>query len=317
MSKIASLGKLTRIPLRTAWEHEASDFTPWLTQPANLAELADALGLDDLELVATEHWIGDFKLDVLCTAGGEQVIIENQLAETDHKHLGQLLAYAAGVGARKVVWISELFRPEHAAALAYLNEHSSEDFAFFGVQVELWRIGDSPMAAKFEVVVRPDNWSRAGRTQAQAAAQSTPTKQLQLKFWQALVAQLATDAPGIKPHRPRLQHWLSVSIGKSGILLQATANTREDRLGVEIWMQRDDSKELFAALRRQREQAERALGFALDWQELPDAQACRIVVSLDGASLSDESRWPEYLEWVSRHLVAMHRVFKPMVAGLG
>lgn len=233
MSKIASLGKLTRIPLRTAWEHEASDFTPWLTQPANLAELADALGLDDLELVATEHWIGD-----------------------------------------------------------------------------------SPMAAKFEVVVRPDNWSRAGRTQAQAAAQSTPTKQLQLKFWQALVAQLATDAPGIKPHRPRLQHWLSVSIGKSGILLQATANTREDRLGVEIWMQRDDSKELFAALLRQREQAERALGFALDWQELPDAQACRIVVSLDGASLSDESRWPEYLEWVSRHLVAMHRVFKPMVAGL-
>lgn len=283
MSKTTSLGTMTRVPLRRAWEHEASDFTPWLAREENLAELGDALGLEDLELVATEHWIGDFKLDVLCTSGGEQVIIENQLAETDHRHLGQLLAYAAGVGARKVVWISERFRPEHAAALAYLNEHSSEDFAFFGVQVELWRIGDSPMAAKFEVVVRPDDWSRTGRAQAQAAAESTPTKQLQLKFWQALVAQLATDAPGIKPHRPRLRH--------------------------------ADSKDLFAALLRRREQAERALGFALDWQELPDAQACRIVVSLDGASLSDESRWPEYLEWVSRHLVAMHRVFRPMVAG--
>jgi len=37
--------------------------------------LADALGLADLELVATEHWVGEFKLDILCTSGDDQVII--------------------------------------------------------------------------------------------------------------------------------------------------------------------------------------------------------------------------------------------------
>ena len=58
--------------------------------------LAEALGISELELVATEHLVGDFELDILCTDGDQQVVIENQLEETNHKHLGQILAYAAG-----------------------------------------------------------------------------------------------------------------------------------------------------------------------------------------------------------------------------
>lgn len=316
MAKSPTLGVMTRVSVRQAWGHEAASFTPWIARPENLSALAAALELDDLELVATEHCIGDFKLDVLCTSGGEQVIIENQLAESDHKHLGQLLAYAAGAGARKVIWICESFRPEHAAALGFLNENSLEDLAFFGVEVELWRIGDSLPAPKFEVVVRPDNWSRSSRSQVQAAAHASPTKQLQLKFWQSLVEALAKVAPGIRPHRPRLQHWLSSSTGKSGIGLNCTANTRDARLGVEIWIQRDDAKEQFAALARHRDRIERDLGFNLEWQELPDSQACRIVSYLEDAPLEASARWPEYVDWMSRRMIAMDRVFRPLVAGL-
>jgi len=121
------LSKLERVPLREAWKHEANDFTPWLAQEDNLNTLADALGLPDLELVATEHWVGEFKLDILCTSGDDQVIIENQLEETDHKHLGQILAYAAGVGAKKVIWVADSFRPEHASALEFLNDNTTDD----------------------------------------------------------------------------------------------------------------------------------------------------------------------------------------------
>ena len=49
------LSKLERVPLREAWKHEANDFTPWLAEEDNLNTLADALGLVDLELVATEY----------------------------------------------------------------------------------------------------------------------------------------------------------------------------------------------------------------------------------------------------------------------
>jgi hypothetical protein len=76
------LSKLERVPLREAWKHEANDFTPWLAQEDNLNTLADALGLPDLELVATEHWVGEIKLDILCTSRDDQVIIENQLEKT-------------------------------------------------------------------------------------------------------------------------------------------------------------------------------------------------------------------------------------------
>ena len=48
------LSKLERVPLREAWKHEAGDFTPWLAQEGNLNSLVDALGLGELELVATD-----------------------------------------------------------------------------------------------------------------------------------------------------------------------------------------------------------------------------------------------------------------------
>lgn len=310
------LSKLERVPLREAWKHEAGDFTPWLAEAPNLDALAQALGLSELEAVATEHWVGDFKLDILCTDGDQQVVIENQLAETDHRHLGQILSYAAGVNARKVIWVAESFRPEHVAALQFLNENTTDDLSFFGVQIELWRIGDSPLAPKFEVVVKPNDWAKAGREQARAAASASPTKQLQLKFWTALLEKLAKEAPGIRPQKPRPQHWLNNSIGRSGFGLNITANTRNERLGIELWIPGADAKKHFANLSEQKDAIEAKLGFALDWQELPDAQACRIASWYPDASLEDELRWAEYLDWITRRLLRMDAVLRPVVKAL-
>ena len=72
----APLGKLERTPLRKAWAQEAGEFTPWLAQADNLTLLAESLGLSELELVGTEHPVGDFKVDILCTDDGGKVIIE-------------------------------------------------------------------------------------------------------------------------------------------------------------------------------------------------------------------------------------------------
>jgi hypothetical protein len=278
--------------------------------------LAEALNLSELVLVAAEQWVGDFKLDLLCTDGDQQVIIENQLADTDHKHLGQILAYAAGVGARKVIWVAESFRPEHVAALEYLNDNTTENLSFYGVQVELWRIGSSPFAPKFEVVVRPNDWVKTGREQARAASSSSPTKQLQQKFWTALVERLAHNAPQIRPQKPRPQHWLNNSIGRSGFGLNITANTRDERLGVELWLYGTEAKKRFAALSAQRDQIQNQLGFELDWQELPDAQACRIASWYGEASIESEERWGEYLQWIEKRLTLMDRTLRPIVKSL-
>jgi hypothetical protein len=314
MSK--NLSKLERVPLRDEWKHETNEFTPWLAEADNLNALAEALGLSELVLVASEHWVGDFKLDILCTDGDEQVIIENQIDKTNHTHLGQIIAYAAGVGAKKVIWVAESVRPEHAAALQFLNDNTTDNLSFFGVEVELWRIGNSPLAPKFEVVVKPNDWVKSGREQARAAASTTPTKQLQQKFWMALIEKLAANAPKIRPQKPRPQHWLNNSIGRSGFALNITANTRDERLGVELWITGAEAKKHFANLSAQKQEIESKLGLELDWQALPDAQACRIATWYPDASIEDESRWNEYLEWLTQRLVKMDQVLRPIVKAL-
>lgn len=236
MTTKKNLSTLERVPLRKAWRHEANDFTPWLAEPDNLNALAGSLGLSELVHVATEHWVGDFKLDILCIDGDDQVIIENQIEKTNHSHLGQIIAYAAGVDAKTVIWVAESFRPEHSAALEFLNENTTGELSFFAVEVELWRIGDSPLAPKFEVVVKPNDWVKSGREQARAASSASPTKQLQQRFWMALVESLAKNAPQMRPQKPRPRHWLNNSIGRSGFRLSLSANARDERLGVELWI---------------------------------------------------------------------------------
>ena len=315
-SKSKKLSTLTQVPLREAWKHEANEFTPWLAQVDNLNALANALGLSELACVAIEHWVGDFKLDILCTDGDEKVIVENQLEETDHKHLGQILAYAAGVGAKKVIWVAKSFRPEHKSALEFLNNNTTGELSFFGVEVELWRIGDSPLAPSFEVVIKPDDWAKSSRGQVKALAEASPIKQLQLKFWTALIDKLSKTTPHIKPQNPRPQHWLNNSIGRSGFGLNVTANTRDECIGVELWMIGSEAKSRYAALYAQREEIESKLKFELDWQELPEKAACRIASWYNDAPLEDETRWDEYHEWIAQRLDKMDKVLRLIVKSL-
>lgn len=315
MSKV-TLGKLERIPLRKAWAHEAGEFTPWLAQADNLTLLAETLGLDELELVGTEHPVGGFKVDILCSDDGGKVIIENQLEKTDHGHLGQILTYAAGVGARKVVWVAESFRTEHVAALEFLNQHTTEELDFFAVEIELWRIGDSPMAPSFNVVVKPNDWAKTGQQNAKAAATMTPTKQRQLAFWTGWQAWLQAKGSALRTQKPLPQHWTNIALGRTGVQLQPSVNTRDNRISVEIYIDHDNSKAMFKQLLAQKDAIEKELKVKLDWQELPDGHACRIIQFRPDSALEDEAQWAAYFAWLEAAALSMSAVFRPLVREL-
>jgi hypothetical protein len=154
-------GRLERLAARDGWANEPADFTPWLA--ANLQELGEELGLS-LTLKAREHPIGRYFLDLLLEDSNERVVIvENQFGQTDHTHLGQLLTYCAGAKAEVVIWIAERLTEEHIAALEWLNDSSVAGVGFFGVELELLRIGDSSMAPHFRVVVKPNEWAKRVR----------------------------------------------------------------------------------------------------------------------------------------------------------
>src|SRR5712692_7993331 len=184
-----NLGRLQKVDLREAWTSESSDFTPWLAQEENLKLLGETIGIE-LELESQETEVGPFRADILCkdTATNNWVLIENQLERTDHTHLGQLLTYAAGLDAVTIVWVSPTFTDEHRATLDWRNEITDQRFNFFGLEIEAWRIGDSPVAPKFNIVSKPNDWVK-NVTQSAKNLQSAALgeiKELQREYWSRL-----------------------------------------------------------------------------------------------------------------------------------
>jgi hypothetical protein len=130
------------------------------------------------------------------------------------------------------------------------------------------------------------------------------------------VDRLAREAPQIRPAKPGPYHWLNTSLGRSGFGLNITANTLDERLGVEIYLSGVEAKRHFANLLPQKDEIESALGFQLDWQELPNKMATRIASWYSDAAIEDESRWEDYQTWIVQRLVVMERVLRPRVRAL-
>lgn len=182
MSEAAAFGRLEIVPVRTAWAHEATAFTPWLAD--NLDRLGDALGIP-LEHVQTEAAVTSFSADILARnpVDGSIVLIENQLEDSDHGHLGQIMTYLAGLSAHTIVWVAPRFRDAHLSAIRWLNEHTTDPFSFFAVEVRVVRIGDSPMAPIFEIIERPNGWERSIQKQAREARPRGAFGEFRRAFW--------------------------------------------------------------------------------------------------------------------------------------
>jgi hypothetical protein len=307
------LGRLEAVDLRQAWITEAGDFTPWLARPENISLLGDALNMD-LEIEAQEKDVGPFRADILCKdiTTGHWVLIENQLERTDHNHLGQLLTYAAGLDAVTIVWIAARFTEEHRATLDWLNEITDERFQFFGLEVELWRIGNSPVAPKFNVVSKPNSWSQSVKQGAQAIEDD-----IQRDYWDALNDALeAVHGPIAGNRKAQPQSWMAYKLGRTGFSLGAAMNRPKQHVRAEIWIASAHAKDFFAQLKAQKDAIEKELGYPLEWEELPDRQARRIAIYLNDVDPEDKSDWPRQHEWLAKHLNDLHRVFAPRVAAL-
>ena len=316
-----SLGRHERIDLRTIWTSEPAHFTPWLARAENLEVLAETLGLE-LELEAQEKEIGSFRADIVCKDIGTNstVLIENQLELTDHDHLGKLLTYAAGLQAATVVWLAASFRDEHRAALDWLNEITQEDSRFFGLEIELWRIGESPAAPKFNIVCMPNDWSRSVAQAARTRDESelSELRLRQREYWTGLHQALNAAAGPVRGNRKaQPQHWMTYGIGVGGFQLAATINTGEQHIRAELYIVGDDASERLDRLELHKDEIERELGYGLEWgDQSPTARDRRVSRYRREADPGDESDWPDQHSWMAKSLNDLHRVFARRVRNL-
>lgn len=309
-----TLGRLKKIELRDIWATEAQDFTPWLASEENLTLLGEALDLE-LELRGQEVSVGPFRADILCTNtdDGSDVLVENQLERTDHNHLGQLLTYAAGLHTVTIVWVAAKFQEDHRAALDWLNEITDERFRFFGLEIELWKIGTSPAAPKFNIVSKPNDWSRAA---AKAATNSDLSERLSRyqEFWKGFAEHMNAAGSVVRPQSPRPQHWMTFGVGRSGFALSARLSFQKGEIGAsfETLM---DGKEAFDSFYEQRETIAASLGYEPDWQRLDKKKMTRIASS-QKFDVSDETQWIHCYEWLADKLGRLNSTFRPLVRDL-
>lgn len=313
------LGRLEKVILRETWPTEAMDFTPWLAQEENLSLLGETLGIE-LELEAQEKNVGPFRADILCkdTLNGHWVLIENQIERTDHTHLGQLLTYAAGLKAVTIVWIAAEFTDEHRAALDWLNEATNEGINFFGLEIELWKIGNSLAAPKFNVVSQPNDWTETVRSSTRGLETQiiTETQAIQLEFWTALCEFMKENDPSIKTPKPSPSNFVNFPIGRSNFTVFALTNSFDRRLTAGLYLSGKDAKPHFYLLQEEKGAIEKEFGATLEWNEKPEGVESNIAISRYQFDINDRSCWPEFIGWVAKMVIRFNSVFRRRVKNL-
>lgn len=301
-----NLGKLKKIELREAWKHEATNFTRWLAEEENLSLLGEEIGFE-LKLLQTEAAVGSFNVDILAEEEntGRKIIIENQLEITNHDHLGKIITYASGYDAQIIVWVVKDVREEHRQAIDWLNEHTDEDIEFYLVKIELWQIENSPFAPKFEIISKPNDWTKAVRSSTDST-ELTDTKIKQLEFWTQFkdFAKQRQTRLHIQKNKP--QHWINISIGSSEAHVALTIHSRENQFGIELYI--PDSKELYQKLFVRKSEIEAELGEEPIWMDLPNKKASRIRV-LSSGSFEDMAKWEDTFEWLITEAEKFQSIF--------
>ena len=312
-----ALGTLEKVDLREVWESENEDFTPWLAREENINKLGQKIGLD-LEVEAQEKRVGKFRADILCKDINTDnwVLIENQLEKTNHGHLGQLLTYATGLDAVTIVWVAATFNEEHKATLDWLNKITDENYNFFGLEIELYKIEDSKIAPKFNLVCQPDNWSQSISREAKRIEQGevSETKLKQYKFWTELGKELQTADTPLKLQKVYPQHWTNIAVGKTGVHLGATFNTQQERVSAQLYIIKN--KNWFKELESQKDIIEKELGEKLSWQLLPEKAASRIALYRSNSDIENTDDWKEMLKWLVLKLEKLRIVFSPRLKNL-
>jgi len=310
---MGSFGNLRQVNLRELWKNEASDFTEWLSHKENLDMLAAELKIQ-LELVEREKAVGGFSADLVAkipnpdSESEEYVVIENQLEDSDHDHLGKLITYASGVEAKVVILICKDLREEHRTAIDWLNEISSGEVKFFVVRIEAWQIDDSRPAPKFNILCEPDYWAKNLKQSVDVKKDLTETKKMQLEFWNSFMDFLKNKKSTLRTRRVYPQHWCDIAIGTSKGYLSLVIDTRQSLVSAAFYSANDPDKKIFQHLSSKKEAIEKEMGTPLVWMELPDKKASRIKIEKQ-IEVTNKSQWQAAFEFLREEAEKIQRIF--------
>ena len=300
------LGTLKRVELKRIWQLEASDFSKWLSKEKNIALLSDTIGIIiDPDSLVMEDKVGDFRVDISGQEEGtdRKIIIENQLEDTNHDHLGKLITYASGKQASILIWIVKHAREEHKQAIEWLNQHTDNTVGFFLIEIELWQIGDSPVAPKFNIVEKPNTWAKTINDKT-----LSKNEQLLFDFWSQFNDDFNTNvefARSFRPRTPQAANWYDLAIGNSHYYISLTLSPSKHEVRCSIYF--SNSKDIYNQFYNHRNELEATLG-DLKWNEAN--KDCRIYLVHPNVDLEDRSQWKEVSQWLYKESVLFKKAIR-------
>ncbi|CAN5619560.1 DUF4268 domain-containing protein [soil metagenome] len=315
------LGRLEKVELRNAWQTEDRGFTPWLARVENIEILSQEIGIN-LEVQGVEQNVGPFRADILCvdadsfeSDGQHYVLIENQLEITDHKHLGQLMTYAAGLDAVTLIWIASKFTEEHRAALDWLNRITDETFKFFGIEIELYKIGDSLPAPRFNVIAKPNDWSKDVKSAAKSNVEIGEFGLLRQEYWQDFKNFLEAEKSFLRTRKPPHGLYYDFAIGKSGFGLNANV-VGKGKIATNLWLSGSKHKENFDRLRNNcYENSILEFGNEIVWSRNDGNNSSQVFISCN-SNYTDKEDWLNQFAWLKGNLEKISNFFKPEIERL-
>lgn len=305
------LGKLQEVDIRTLWSHEQYDFSNWLSQKPNLELLNEVLGLT-LTKVEKEVYVGSYRCDLVGVdeVTNEKIIIENQLEQSNHEHLGKIITYASGLDASVIVWIVKDAREEHRSAIEWLNNNTDTKINFFLIEIHAYKIGDSLAAPMFEIVEKPNGFKKNVKNQSGSGEYNKSQAEI-LEFWTKFNEMLIEKGKPFNVRKPSTNNWYDIAIGLSVAHVALNLVNKDGCVVVELYI--NDDKKLFDQLKLSKHEIENELGLALDWQRLDDKKASRIMYRISGLNFDDHSNYDELMSEMIEKAVLFVDVFKKYV----
>jgi hypothetical protein len=238
---------------------------------------------------------------------------EFHLERTDHGHLGQLLAYAAGKEAGVVIWISPEFRDEHRQTLNWLNEDTDETVVFYGIELELLQGDESLPAPHLKVVVQP----------IEVLGQPTPGLTERQKKYKLFFAELLEKVKATYPNltsakKAYPQNWYNFPVGRAGFSI-STSFTQDRQFRVDLYIDVGDKSKneiAFDTLHADQAAIEEQIGLLVFWRRLDARRGCSIGCSIDGSIDDDPAHLAELEDWGVELVGKFHKVFRPRVQKL-
>lgn len=286
-----------------------------------------------LELIGREKSVGRFFADLLClnrNNNNSLVIIENQLGQSDHDHLGKLLTYAAGLQATTVIWIATAFEDEHRTALAWLNRNMNNLVQCFGVKLELKPIDNSKYLPTFTLVAEPhirkqqrinDTPSTSHNEFQQRTSDRPPTtdgNHAKLPYWPAFREFWSKNDSKLVPHERNKMNYFGFHIGNlKNFWFAAWRNNIETEIAAKLFMRSTDNFDALKAQQRAIASEIRGLDVHLEWDRNPKFSPFpQVGFYKRGLPRGDRSDWQNQFEWLLAAFEELDRVFGARIAEL-